>query len=153
MAAFRFRAAAALDLRRDQEKAALEVKARVQARFLDAERALLGEEERRTRAQGDLVSLERRGSDVDTLLWHRNWIVRLAANVDRFRRDLDERAREVQQADELWHAARRRRLALERMKDRAWQRFQAAELRQEMKAMDELARIRHVTADSWRNES
>lgn len=147
MAAFRFRAAVALDLRLKQETDALVERARVQALFLEAKRAVDAEVTRRDDARADLVTLERNGAELDTILWHRNWIVRLAANVDGLQRDVYERAKDVQKADEAWHEARRRRLALERMKDRAWQRFQRAELREEMKQMDELARIRYVMPD------
>lgn len=150
MATFRFRAAVALDLRLAQETAALQERARVHTRFLEAKRAADAEQARRDGAQADLVTLERGGAELDTILWHRNWIVRLAANVDGLQRELYERAKDVRAADEAWHEARRRRLALERMKDRAWQRFQKAELREEMKQMDELARIRYVMPDAWR---
>ncbi len=150
MAAFRFRAAVALDLRLKQETDALVERARVQALFLEAKRAVDAEVARRDTARTDLVALERSGAELDTLLWHRNWIVRLTANADGLQRDLYERAKDVRTADEAWHEARRRRLALERMKDRAWQRYQKAELREEMKQMDELARIRYVMPDAWR---
>jgi flagellar export protein FliJ len=153
MARFRFRAEAALDLRKREEKDALVARAHAEARFREVHEALLEEERRRETAQRNLVLLERQGSDVDTLLWHRNWIVRLAANVDRLRRDLEDRAREVKAADGVWRDARKRRMALERMRDLALQRFQKDELRQETKSMDELARIRFVMPDSWRTET
>jgi flagellar export protein FliJ len=152
MAAFRFRAGAALDLRQEQERAALTALGRAEARFYEVKTTLEAESDRRTRAETDLVALERRGSDLATLLWHRNWIVRLSVGVDRLRRDLEDEAAAVRQARGAWQEARRRRLALDRMKDRAWRRFQQAERRDEMKALDELARIRHVMSDSWRNE-
>jgi len=152
MATFRFRAEAALDLRRREEKDALLVRARAEARFREAHATLVAEERRRETAQANLVLIQRQGSEVETILWHRNWIVRLAANVDQFRRELEERAKEVRAADALWREARKRRMALERMRDLAQHRFQKDELRQEMKSMDELARIRYVMPDTWRSE-
>jgi flagellar export protein FliJ len=152
MAAFRFRAGAALDLRRRAEDAALAVKARAEARFREAYEAVEAADVRRAEAQATLVRVERQGSDVDTVLWHRNWIVRLTADLGQLRRDLDARAREVRAAGDAWREARRRRMAIERMRDRAWQRFQKEALREEMASMDELARIRFVMPDSWRSE-
>jgi flagellar export protein FliJ len=152
MAAFRFRAGVVLDLRRREEQAALAARAQAEARFREAKDAVAAEEARRQASQRDIAALQRRGADLGTLLWHRNWIDRLAGEVERLRGVLDERARQVQHAAGLWHDARRRRLALERMRDRAWQRFQREELRSEQKAMDELARIRHVMPDVWRSE-
>jgi flagellar export protein FliJ len=152
MATFRFRAEVALDLRRQEEREALAGRARAEARFREAHAAVVAEEQRRETAQSNLVLLERQGSDVDTLLWHRNWIVRLAANVGQLRRDLEVRAREVRAADEVWREARRKRMALERLREHAWRRFQKEELRQELKSMDELARIRYVMPDAWRSE-
>jgi flagellar biosynthesis chaperone FliJ len=46
--------------------------------------------------------------------------------------------------------SRRRRLALERLRDRAWRRYAEAERREENRAMDELARIRFVMAEPER---
>jgi len=153
MPIFRFRAAAALDLRVQEEKDALVARSRAEARFREVHEALLAQQRLRETAQTNLVHLQRQGSDVDTVLWHRNWIVRLAVEVDELRRDLEDRAREVQAADLVWREARKRRMALERMRELAWKRFQKDELRQEMKSMDELARIRYVMPDSWRTET
>ena len=111
MGAFRFRAEAALDLRHRQEKDALAARGRAQARFIEANRALDAELRRREAARAELVGLERAGSTLDAILWHRNWIVRLAANLDAIQRAVYERAQEVQAADQAWHDARRRRLA------------------------------------------
>jgi len=153
MATFRFRAEAALDLRKREERDALIARSQAEARFREVHEALLAEQRRREQAQRDLVHVERQGSDVETVLWHRNWIVRLAVNIDRLRRELEERAREVKKADGVWREARKRRMALERMRDLALQRFRKDELRQEMKSMDELARIRFAMPDSWRTET
>lgn len=153
MATFRFRAEAALDLRTREEKEALLARSLAEARFREVHEALEAERRRRETAQQTLVHVQRQGSDVDTVLWHRNWIVRLAANIDQLVRDLEARAREVKAADRVWRDARKRRLALERMRELALQRFQKDELRQEMKSMDELARIRFAMPDSWRTET
>lgn len=150
MATFRFRAAAALDKRKEAETEALRELGRVQARFDEATTMLDAERERRARAAADLAAIQTRGCDADTLLWHRNWIVRLAANVGRLGQDRDARAADVEQARQAWHVARQRRLVLERMKERAWRRFRQAEDRQAAKDLDEFARMRFVASDQWR---
>lgn len=153
MADFRFRAAAALELRRQQETQASTVLAQAEALFRAAEaRAEQAELDRRA-AQDQQVAAERRGSDAGTLDWHRNWIVRLAEAVDARKREVDERATVVRQAEQHWRDARRRRLALERMRERAWRRYQQEQLRQELKVIDELARLRFVMPDTWRNDA
>jgi flagellar export protein FliJ len=149
---FRFRAAAVLDLRLREEQAATALKTQAEARFAASRALLEAEETRRRESQDELVATERRGADVGTVLWHRNWIVRLAGSVDHLRRELQARAQEVGIAEARWRDARRKRLAIERLRDRAWRRFQRDEGQREQKAMDELARIRHVMPDAWRTE-
>ena len=43
--------------------------------------------------------------------------------------------------------------AIERMRDRAWRRFQQEQHRQETKVIDELARLRFVMPDAWRDDT
>jgi flagellar export protein FliJ len=150
MAAFHFRAAAALDLRRREETTAAAALSRAEARFHEAEAERDRADAERAAAQADLVTIARRGIDPGVLEWHRNWIVRLAANAGRRRREVDDRARDVRTATTAWHMSRRRRLALERLRDRAWRRYAEAERREENRAMDELARIRFVMTEPER---
>ncbi|MEO7191681.1 MAG: flagellar FliJ family protein [Vicinamibacterales bacterium] len=153
MPTFRFRASVALDLRRKEEASALAARALAQARFHELQSAIAAAREDQDRARADLTTLERQGTEVGTLLWHRNWNTRLTAAIERLQRELDERANDLRTAEEAWREARRRRLALERMKERAWERHLRAEAHQEMTEMNELARIRYVMPDTWRHES
>jgi flagellar protein FliJ len=153
MAAFRFRAAAALELRRQQETAAATTLTRAEALFHAAEAQAEHAETTRRTAQETLASAERRGTDISALEWHRNWIVKLTMTVEAVRRDVDARAQVVRQAEQGWREARRRRLALERMRERAWRRYQLEQQRQELKVIEELARLRFVMPDAWRDES
>jgi flagellar export protein FliJ len=147
MPAFRFRAAAALDLRRQQETTAGAALAREQAR-LTALRATRDDVDRaRREAQDRALSQERHGTDGASLLWHRNWIVNLGTTVDRLAGDCDRQTAVLRDAERAWHDARRRRLALERMRDRAWRRYEDTERRRELKELDELARVRHAAID------
>jgi len=153
MAAFRFRAAAALELRRQQETAAATTLARGEALFREAQVLADRADAARTEAQEAQGSAERRGTDIATLEWHRNWIVRLTLTVEAVRHEVDARGEVVRQAEQGWREARQRRLALERMRERAWRRYQQEQQRQEMKVIDELARLRFVTRDAWRDET
>jgi flagellar export protein FliJ len=153
MADFRFRAGAALELRRQQETAAATDLARAEAHFREAEAQVTHAEQQRRTAQDQQLSAERLGSDAGTLAWHRNWIVRLAVTVDTLRQDVEARALVVRQTEQNWRDARRRRLALERMRERAWRRYQQEQQRQELKVIDELARLRFVMPDVWREDS
>ena len=153
MAAFHFRAAAALDLRRREETTAAAALSRAEARFHEAEAERDRADAERAAAQADLVTIARRGIDPGVLEWHRNWIVRLTAAVDALARDVDAQSRAVKQAEQHWRDARRRRLTLERMRERAWRRYQQEQQRQELKVIDELARLRFVMADAWRDDT
>lgn len=144
MAAFRFRAGAALDLRRKQEQDAAAALSRVEARFREAIEACQATEVQRAKAQADQASQAERGIDMATLFWHRNWITRLQASVDHLRNDVRTEAAAVEAAKRAWSLARRRRMALERLRDRALTRYRAEEERQERKVIDELARIRFM---------
>ncbi|HVW03696.1 MAG TPA: flagellar export protein FliJ [Vicinamibacterales bacterium] len=153
MAEFRFRAAAALELRKQQETAASTALARAEALFREAELRVQHAMRDRQAAQETQRSAERRGTDAGTIEWHRNWIVRLTAAVDALARDVDAQSRAVKQAEQHWRDARRRRLTLERMRERAWRRYQQEQQRQELKVIDELARLRFVMADAWRDDT
>jgi len=103
-------------------------------------------------AQAEVAGRERVGSDGATLEWHRTWIVHLSALVDRLGREIEAQARVVADARRAWLEARRRRRALERMRERAEERFRQAEALEENKALDELGRLRFVMNESWRND-
>jgi flagellar export protein FliJ len=140
-------------LRGQQETAAATALARAEAAFHEVKSQLDTAEDDRRRAQETALSAERQGTESHTLLWHRNWIVRLADIIELRRRELDTRALAVRQAEHAWREARRRRLALERMRDRAWRRHQQAEQRHELKMIDELARLRFIAAEAGRDET
>jgi flagellar export protein FliJ len=53
-------------------------------------------------------------------------------------------------ARQAWQLAKRRRLSLERLRDRAQARHRADEQREELKVIDELARVRFTTPDTGR---
>jgi flagellar export protein FliJ len=152
MPVFRFRAAAALELRQQQENAAATLLSRAEAAFHAARAAVDDAERQKQLAQEHALSVERRGTDGQTLLWHRNWIVHLSHGVDASKRDAETCAATVRKAEELWREARKRRLALERMRERAWRRYEDDERRSEMKVIDELARLRFIANEAGRDD-
>jgi flagellar export protein FliJ len=148
MADFRFRAQAALDLRRKQEDAAA-------AAFADAEAAVqrvvaqqAATRDDRARALAAQLLTQREGTHAAALEWHWNWINGLGAAIERLGRDLEARRLEAGAAQRVWQEARRRRLVIERMRDRLLRRYQAEMLRKESRTVDELARLRFVMPDA-----
>jgi flagellar export protein FliJ len=146
MARFRFRAAAALDLRQREEHDAGVALGREEARLREIAGARDEVERTRAEARRTAATQARTGTDAGTIEWHRNWILGLAMTVARLEQDIEQQATVVGLAERAWREARRRRLALERMRDRALRRFEQAEARLEMKDMDELARLRFLAA-------
>ena len=148
MAEFRFRAQAALDLRRKQEDAAAAALALAEAAFqqiVDQQAALVAE---RQAAMTERIAQQRVGMAAGTLEWHWNWINGLAATCERLGREVEVRRLAVGQAERLWREARHRRLVIERLRDRLLRRHLDAEQRKDMKNVDELARLRFVLPDS-----
>ena len=142
MAPFKFRAAAALDLRRRQEQDAARDLARAEAAFREAERVLASGERAHAQAQQAQAVQARSSIGIAALFWHRNWIARLHTTVADLRAEVRKCAEGVAAAEAAWRRARQRRMALDRLRDRAWARYQAEEQRQERLVIDELARLR-----------
>lgn len=151
MKPFRFRAQPALDLRQKEEDAAEAALARAEARFSASKQAVddaLAKEAAADAARADAV---RAGTTSHALLWHRNWMVALAAAVETCRREMNRQEAAVAEARQAWYVARRRRLMLERLRDRALARHRAAEQRVELQQIDELARMRFMLAAAERS--
>jgi len=145
MAIFRFRAAAALDVRRRQEDDALAECTRKDGlkREADARCAAIGTQ--RQEAARALMAAVEQGQDSSMQGWHRNWITGLSAAAQVAARDAAQAAEAVGQARRVWQEARKKRLVLERLRDRAWRRFRHEETRREQLVIDELARVRFTT--------
>lgn len=145
MAVFRFRAAAALDARRRKEDDALAECTRKDGLKLIAEQHQAEVQTRRTDAAQSLMESQTRGDDFATQTWHRNWITGLAGAADVAARDVAKAAKAVEVARRAWQEARKKRLVLERLRERAWRRFRHEEAQREQKVLDELARVRFTT--------
>jgi flagellar FliJ protein len=151
MQPFRFRAAAALEHRRREEEAAEIALARAEAGFTASREALAAATARHTAAMTAQDVAVRAGTDGHTLFWHRNWITSLAAVIDVARREMNRHETAVAEARQAWFAARKKRLMLERLRDRALARHRVAEQRWELKQIDELARMRFMLATAERS--
>jgi flagellar FliJ protein len=146
MARFTFRLQVALDLRRRQEDEARTALAAAEMRKRDAERerdvaaaALEGAMSRAREADG-------RSGPLTERLWYRNWILAQRREVDRRQRGVDAAADEVRQATARAQQAYRKRRMLEKLRERSVRGFDAAERRDEQKAIDDLGTLRHDLA-------
>lgn len=143
MSVFRFRAAAVLEARRKQEDHAAALLATEEARLRASEARLAASVSARKDAGTALVAAEQDGATRAASEWHRNWISGLAVTIARQGQEVQARGTDVRRAEQAWYDARRRRLMLERLRERALERFRLAEHRRALKDMDELARLRY----------
>lgn len=144
MAAFRFRAQAALDLRRREDDDASRALSRSEQQLSVALRGLEEADQRLVHAYGmahEGMPPPDRVIDRD---WYRFWIVRLE-------QERAARRREVATCREAFEAARERRRntwqrveALERFKEKALDAHERARLREEQKQSDEFGTLRYV---------
>ena len=143
MSAFRFRAGVVLDLRSREERHAATVLARAETTLAHASARASDAVSARQAAQAVELDRQRQGATSTEIEWHRNWITRLTSTVEQRRGDVEQRRREVQEAERAWRYARQRLLTIERMRERAWIRFQRQQQRDELKVIDELVSLRH----------
>ena len=145
MAIFRFRAAAALEARRRQEDDALAECTRKDGLKHAADTQCAQIQERREAAAQALIAAQHDGQDGASQTWHRNWIAGLAGAAQVAARDATAAAQAVEAARRVWQEARKKRLVLERLRDRALRRFRHDEAQREQRVIDELARVRFTT--------
>lgn len=144
MGAFKFRAQAALDLRKRQDDEA-------QRNLADATRVrLLAEtsvdaasaavDESMQQAREALQSV----ASGDLHVWHRNWIVSRKQELAVRREALAKSRAAEQLARQRAHDARRAVRSLERWFERVWRRHQQAQQRVEQRELDEMGALRYV---------
>jgi flagellar FliJ protein len=153
MTSFRFRAAVVLELRTRQEQQAATALSRAELALSQAQQRLAAADRARGTAQAAALDRQREGATSPEIEWHRNWITSLTSSADQRRVDVELRQREVHEAERAWRVARQRRLTIERMRDRAWTRFQRQQQREELKVIDELASLRYSAPDVWGESS
>jgi flagellar export protein FliJ len=150
MSAFRFRAQAALDLRRRELEAAQRELAHAEQ---DRNTARLRVEEATAAAQEarKAAGLAAAGAQSSNeLQWYRFWILRLDHERGAAGARLAARERDVAAAADACMQAKRRCEALERLRTRARHAYDRAELEAERKVIDELAARRFTSARAAR---
>jgi flagellar export protein FliJ len=144
--AFRFRAQAALDLRRREDEQAQRALAHAEARVQAAILELREAQRRVEQARRECADAIGQADAFAQLIWHRSWIVRLEQQRNTAAGALAARQQEQARAAAARQQTRVRVESLERFKDkaqRAWADHAAAA---ERKHLDALATIRFVTA-------
>jgi flagellar export protein FliJ len=143
MAPFRFRAAAALDLRHRTEERAKRALGDAQAALERAERAL---EEARLALDATLASGASAVADPGLSIWYRNWITRQRHELQHRLAMVADRRAAVDAAVARLQAAHRDVRVLERLRDRLHSEWALAERRKEQKELDWLGSVRHALA-------
>jgi flagellar export protein FliJ len=140
MPQFVFRAAAALDLRRQREELAIRARAQAAAALERAECALNG-------AQSELADVLCRGAGVHDpaqRVWYRNWITRQQREIARRQAMVTDRRVTFEACVANVHATHRDVRALERLQDRMKATWGRAERRREQKELDWLGSVRYA---------
>jgi flagellar export protein FliJ len=144
MATFRFRAQAALELRRKQDDDAQRALASARRATAAAEDAVARAERELAEAHQRAAAEEAKASDTARAIWYRNWMKWQQAVIAAARATLEARRSDERQAAGQAMETRRRLRSLERLRDRMWKAFQTAERRAEQKEFDALGGLRFV---------
>jgi flagellar export protein FliJ len=139
---FRFRAAAALDLRIKEEDHAKQQLARAQSAHEATALRAVQARHRADAAADEFVMAQRTGTDAARLAWHQSWIVRLRLEADAARGAAATSAASLERATASVNVARQRRRTLERLRDRAKHRYDEDARRHDTRDMNELASVR-----------
>ena len=144
MAKFIFRAEAALGMRRKKEDEARLIMADAQRRAQLAEEDLQRAQQRVIDATRRAAEEERQATDPVLAIWYRNWIKKQQRDVARGAQVLDGRRAEVQAAEQRVMEAHRAVRALEKLKEKAWDRYTHDERKTEQKEIDLLGVMQYA---------
>ena len=142
MRPFKFRAEAALDIRRKLDEDAQRALALARIATHTASDVLSCALERIESANRETAAAWQASVTIDRLIWQRNWMVGLERDADGARQALADRENEERRAAEIAQHARMQVRVLERLRERAWRAWQLEARRVEQKAIDELAGLR-----------
>ena len=142
MRPFKFRAEAALDVRRKFDENAQRALALARAARHAAGDVLSCALERIESSNRESAAAWQASGTIDRLIWQRNWMIGLERDVDRARQALTDRENEERRAAEIAQHARMQVRVLERLRERALRAWQLDARRVEQKAIDELAGLR-----------
>jgi flagellar export protein FliJ len=144
MTPFRFRASAALDLRRKEEDSARLRLAQAQSALQQTEARVVAAQAAVRTAAEQLQAEHQHGTEAWRLGWHQSWIHRLRLEASTCRRTVAVSVTTVEHAAASVQTAHQRRRALERLRDRSWRRHQLESGRQETRDMNLLANLRYL---------
>ena len=142
MAAFKFRAQPALDMRRKQEETQREAVNEARSISNDAETARIAAQTRFDEASTRAAAADAVGGDVSTAIWHRNWIKSQRRELARAEAIAEDRRVQLEDAEKLLVEARRRVRVLEKLRERAVAAHEQHERHAEQQQLDELAVLR-----------
>jgi flagellar export protein FliJ len=144
MAKFIFRADAALNMRRKKEDEARLI-------MVDAQRRAQLAEEELQRAQQRVIDATRRAAEEEAqatdpvlAIWYRNWIKKQQRDVARGAQVLDGRRAEVHAAEQRVMEAHRAVRALEKLKEKALDRYTHEARKTEQKEIDLLGVMQYA---------
>jgi len=143
MRPFHFRAAAALVMRRKQEDVARQRLAAAETARQCARDHSDAAARAAAAARSAAVEACRDGAEGWRLGWHQSWMVRTRIEAEAGRRAAAVSAEAAGRATAAVQLAYRHRRALERLRERAWQRYRLEAGRRELREMNELATLRH----------
>jgi len=144
MRAFRFRAAAALDLRRKEEESARLRLAQAQTDLQHAHQRVVDADHAARQAAAHLTTAQSGGTEAWRISWHQSWIRRQRLDADACRRTVAVSATIVERAAASVSIAHQRRRVLERLRERAWERHRQAADRHATNEMNQLANLRYL---------
>jgi flagellar export protein FliJ len=144
MRAFRFRAAAALDLRRKEEESARLRFAKAQADLHHAQQRVADADHAAMEAAAHLATAHAAGTEAWRLSWHQSWIRKQRLEADACRRTVAVSATIAERAAASVSIAHQKRRVLERLRERALERHRQAADRHATNEMNELANLRFL---------
>jgi flagellar export protein FliJ len=150
MTPFRFRAQAAIELRRrahDDARAAL---ARIEAELRRSEESQQRARDAAADATRAATEDLRRDPHSPAQSWHRTWMFGKQRDCAAAARAVMTRQRERDTARAAWLVARQRLESLERLRDKAWRQWQAQAAAEEQKQYDAIATMRHAAGKGER---
>ena len=146
MRAFRFRAQAALDLRRREDDDARRVYAQAEQDLVAAAQLLQEAENRAVAAVAAQAHALGSPGDAGDLQWHRSWIVRLEQERRNGAARLEEHKERRAEASAACQRTRQRVQSLERLKDKTHDTHTRAEETETRKELDMIGTLRFVAA-------
>lgn len=144
MRPFKFRAEAALEMRRRQDQEARQSLASANRSLRESEAAAADAVRAVATAMEQARAAEASATDVSSRTWHRNWITRQQAEVARCQHKVTEHRTDVQEASVRAQQARRRLRSLERLRTRMLRNYLLMARRTEQKELDRLGIVRYV---------